>query len=90
MTPEAQQAAVAHPDSMTHFLRALIVAAKTVCMKRHLHMRQAFSEFNCIGVQAVNKLAGTCFSTADEANLELFGVHLGNTLTKSRLYASIM
>ena len=67
-----------------------MVASMTVCHKCPLNMRQALSEDRCIGVQAVNKLAGTCFSTVDEANLELFGVHLGNTLTKSRLYASIM
>lgn len=41
-------------------------------------------------LQAVNKSRGSVFRAADEANLELFGVHLGNTLTKSRLYASIL
>jgi len=41
-------------------------------------------------LQAVNKAGGSSFLPADEANLQLFSVHLGNTLTKSRLYASIM
>ena len=41
-------------------------------------------------LQAVNKRNGQAFSAADEANLKLFSMHLGNTLTKSRLYASIL
>lgn len=35
--------------------------------------------------QALNKLSGQ-FTPADENLLQLFGVHLGNTLTKSRYY----
>ena len=41
-------------------------------------------------VQAVNKIGDLAFTPGDEANLKLFSVHLGNTLTKSRLYASIL
>lgn len=44
----------------------------------------------CVGVaQALNKVAGP-FTALDEANLELFGVHLGNTLSKSRFYTAVM
>lgn len=35
--------------------------------------------------QALNKLSGA-FTEADEQHIQLFGVHLGNTLAKSRFY----
>lgn len=36
-------------------------------------------------VQALNKLSGG-FTKVDEQHIQLFGVHLGNTLSKSRFY----
>jgi hypothetical protein len=35
--------------------------------------------------QALNKLSGS-FTRVDEQHILLFGVHLGNTLAKSRFY----
>lgn len=40
---------------------------------------------HAVYVQALNKWSGS-FTRADEHMLQLFGVHLGNTLTKSRYY----
>jgi hypothetical protein len=36
-------------------------------------------------LQALNKQSGP-FTKADEQHIQLFGVHLGNTLSKSRFY----
>lgn len=33
---------------------------------------------------------GCVFSPLDESNLELFGVHLGNMLTKSRFHTAAL
>ncbi|DBA78314.1 TPA: hypothetical protein ACH3X2_008259 [Trebouxia sp. C0005] len=46
-------------------------------------------------IQALNKkhtgvARGTVFSSLDESNLELFGVHLGNMLTKSRFHTAAL
>ena len=46
-------------------------------------------------LQALNKRntglrRGSVFSSMDESNLELFGVHLGNMLTKSRFHTAAL
>jgi hypothetical protein len=46
-------------------------------------------------LQALNKkhtgvARGMVFSSLDESNLELFGVHLGNMLTKSRFHTAAL
>jgi GAF domain-containing protein len=40
-------------------------------------------------LQALNTRSGQCFTAQDETNLKLFGVHLGNTLSKAKLHEQV-
>jgi hypothetical protein len=40
-------------------------------------------------LQALNTRSGKPFTQDDQANLNLFSVHLGNTLSKSKLHEQV-
>ncbi len=76
------------PDAYTHPLFNSTVDKDTGYQTRNLLCCaiRDMSGRNVAVLQALNKRGNMPFSMADERNLELFGMHLGNTLAKARLH----